>query len=142
MSGHSDADLLSCLFLNLASYFIRNTRIFPILSLFFKFFFRKSCVFFRNSTFCNCQYGKPFSLFFSLIDGVYYIINIIWYLWYQYDICSSCDSCMKSEPTHFMSHDFNNKYSSMRSCSSMDTINRICRYVHSTLETKSHICSP
>ena len=41
-----------------------------------------------------------------------------------------------------MSHDLNNKYTSMRCSCCMDAVNGICCDLQSALEAKGHICTP
>ena len=67
--------------------------------------------------------------------------NIVWNFRNKNNIRTACNTCMKSQTSHFMSHNFHNKHASMRGCCRMNTINGICRNIYCTLETKGHICS-
>ena len=141
MSRNSNTHFISGALLDLCSHFIGNGRIFCFFFLCFQLFLGKLCILFGNRAFCNCQNGKSFSIFASFVDCLHYFIDIIWDLRDQNDISTACHTGMKRKPANFVSHDFNDKYTVVRSCCSMDAVNNSCRNVQCALETKGNICT-
>ena len=69
------------------------------------------------------------------------MVNIIGDLRQQDNIRTSGDTRMKRQPANLMAHQFDHKHPSVRGCCCMDAVNGIGRNIHSTLETKGHICT-
>ena len=67
-------------------------------------------------------------------------IDIVWDLRDQNHICSACNTSIQCKASDLMSHDLNNKYTSMRCSCCMDAVNGICCDLQSALEAKGHIC--
>ena len=75
------------------------------------------------------------------MNGLYNLVDVVWDLRKQNDICSACHTGIQRKPSHFVSHDFYDKHAIVGSCCCMDTVNGFCSYINCTLKTECHIRS-
>ena len=143
MSWYGDTYFTSDFFINLICDLIGNRRIFlcSCFQFLFIFLLREFCVFFGNGTFCNCKNCEAFACFCTFLDRCCNLFDIIRDFRNQDDICTACNTGMKSQASNFMSHDLYNKYTSVGRSRGVNTVNGIRRNIYRTLETKGHICA-
>ena len=142
MSRNSHTHICAGPLHNLFCQLIRYRRILIICQFIFIFLLGQSSIFLGDRTLCYCQDRESFFRFVSLLNRFADFINIIRNLRDQHDICTACNTCMKCQPSYFMSHNFHNKYTTVRSCCGMDTVNTVRCDINCTLESKGHVGTP
>lgn len=103
--------------------------------------FGKGCILLGDGSLCYCKNGKALALLCSLVDGIYDLVNIVWYLRKQNDVCTARNTCVQCEPAYLVAHNLNDKYTVVGCCCGVDAVDCICSYIDRALEAKGHICA-
>ena len=88
------------------------------------------------------QDRKALLILVPLLDGAADALDIIRNLRDQNDIRSARDSCVKRKLPYLMSHNFNDKYTSVGRRRGMNAVDALGRDIHRALEAEGHVRSP
>ena len=113
MSRNGDTYFLICLFLDLLCQLVSDRRIFSLGQLLFILFLGQFRIFLGDCALGNRKDRERLARFAASVDHFLYRFDIVWNLRKQDNVRAACDTCVKGNMSHFMSHNLDNKYTAV-----------------------------